>query len=324
MIASAEPLHSKVTSSLKDSAIISVQYENEFKDDPHVLGCVSFNSAINPAEAYPVVPLQQLSANPVLEVWRGRRPVARGRLGELHFSHNGEVLFGFLKKPGIHIESSAEQAYNDIVQASQQLGYPHLIRVWHFFPAINERVNEDERYHAFNKGRHSSLLKSHSLALERLPAATAIGTQGGDLLIYFIASQSPGVSYENPRQVSAYHYPDRYGPKSPSFSRAIAINEEILFISGTASIKGHESKHPDDLVSQFKETIKNLTTIIENSGFIEARSKIWKIYLRDPSLRDTLLELTGHLKTDPEHILLIQGDVCRTDLMIEIEGCLSI
>ena len=324
MILSTEPLPTKVKCSLEEPAIIKVQYETECKDDPYVLGCVSFELPLQETQAYPAVPLKQLSARSVVEVWRGRRPVIRDRLGDLHYSHNGELLFGFLKKPGMAIESSAKQAYNDIVQAAQQLGYPHLVRVWHFFPAINERVKKDERYHAFNKGRHSALLKNHCLALERLPAATAIGTQDGDLLIYFIASQSPGVSYENPRQVSAYHYPDRYGPKSPSFSRAIAINEEILFISGTASIKGHESKHPDDLVSQFKETLKNLTTIIENSGFNEARSKTWKVYLRDPSLRDALLQLTRYLKTDPEHILLIQGDVCRTDLMIEIEGCLSI
>lgn len=324
MIPSTEPLPTRVKCALEASAIIKVQYETERKEDPYVLGCVAFDPAILEAHDYPVVPLQQLSAPPVVEVWRGRRPVVRGRLGDLHYSHNGELLFGFLKKPGMAIASSAEQAYNDIVQTAQQLGYPHLVRVWHFFPAINERVDKDERYHAFNKGRHSSLLKNHCLALERLPAATAIGTQDGDLLIYFIASQSPGISYENPRQVSAYHYPDRYGPQSPSFSRAIAINDEILFISGTASIKGHESKHPDDLVSQFRETLKNLTTIIENSGFKAARSKTWKIYLRDPSLRDALLQLTGYLETDPEHILLIQGDVCRTDLMIEIEGCLSI
>ncbi len=80
------------------------------------------------------------------------------------------------------------------------------------------------------------------------PAATSIGRQDDDrvLQVYWLAGNEPGRALENPRQMSAFHYPRQYGPSAPTFSRAMQVGGGLL-ISGTASVRGHASHHPQDL-----------------------------------------------------------------------------
>ena len=64
--------------------------------------------------------------------------------------------------------------------------------------------------------------------------------------IYFLAGAHPAHILGNPRQVNAYDYPSLYGPRSPSFARASLYRSDSatqLFISGTASVVGHQSQH---------------------------------------------------------------------------------
>ena len=63
------------------------------------------------------------------------------------------------------------------------------------------------------------------------------------------------VPVENPRQVSAYRYPPTYGPRVADLlargaGRTSAAATIALFISGTASIVGHETVHQGDVRAQ--------------------------------------------------------------------------
>ena len=101
-----------------------------------------------------------------------------------------------------------------------------------------------ERYRQFNIGRQDAFLDSHRGATGNVPAASAIGLAGGPLSVAFLAGATPALAVENPRQVSAYLYPADYGPRSPTFSRAVRATlsgQEALFVSGTASIVGHRT-----------------------------------------------------------------------------------
>src|SRR6185312_12015184 len=66
-----------------------------------------------------------------------------------------------------------------------------------------------------------------------LSAATAIGHHGpeGLLQVYALCAAQPGQALENPRQVSAWKYPRRYGPTAPSFARAMRLPGGALAIS---------------------------------------------------------------------------------------------
>jgi hypothetical protein len=125
---------------------------------------------------------------------------------------------------------------------------------------------------------------------------------------------------ENPRQVSAYEYPAQYGPK-PAFSRA-SILGDTLFISGTASIVGHETVHVDDVTGQTRETLANIEALvgeanrISGAGRFDMSTLAYKVYVRHatdlPLIQSQLHTLT--------QVLYLQADICRQDLLVEIEA----
>ena len=108
----------------------------------------------------------------------------------------------------------------------------------------------------FNHGRKAAF-DLLDFAPSRYPAATGVGSPAGSpLTVVVAASRVEPVALENPRQTSAYLYPRRYGPRSPAFARAMLLPDcagATLFISGTASIVGHESQHRG-IDAQLKET----------------------------------------------------------------------
>jgi chorismate lyase/3-hydroxybenzoate synthase len=153
-----------------------------------------------------------------------------------------------------------------------------------------------------------------------------VGTGGDSTVIAFLAALRPGTPIENPRQVSAYSYPAQYGPRGPTFSRALfaAWNGlPQLYVSGTASIFGHLSRHEGDAAAQADETILNLRTVLgEARGLVdtgESAQKLFKVYLRDPAYRD-LVEEKLRAAFGPAHpIACLQADICRRELLLEIE-----
>ena len=95
-----------------------------------------------------------------------------------------------------------------------------------------------------------------------------------------------------------------------------------LFISGTASIVGYETRHPGDLQRQIAETIENLRALITNAATGMARAEDWalKIYLRDPLYQAAVeAQLTAMFGAQSQRLYL-QADICRSDLLVEIEA----
>ncbi|MFZ2492241.1 MAG: Rid family hydrolase, partial [Thermoanaerobaculia bacterium] len=154
-----------------------------------------------------------------------------------------------------------------------------------------------------------------------LPAASAVGMDGGGLATYFLAAREPGTQVENPRQVAAYCYPRQYGPKSPSFSRATIYGGTVL-VSGTASVVGHETVHAGDVRAQLDETLRNIDVVlsraIERGGL--ANIVALKTYVRHAQDHALIAEgLTAATPSGAQRIFL-RSDICRSDLLLEIEA----
>lgn len=286
-----------------------------------VLAVVAFGASHAEGNALVVnVPIPQLG-EPVLEVWRADGEVFRETRQGVSIARTGEVLFGAIRVGG-RSESAAVTAYDAIVEASRAAGYPHLWRIWNHVGGINETEEGLERYKRFSAGRHEALIR-HGYARERFPAASAVGMSESGLLVYFIAGQREGLQAENPRQVSAYEYPPQYGPRSPSFSRATVVGDELIFVSGTASVVGHESVHHDSAEQQLRETIENLDVTIAAAAATVGRKAsvqdltVSKIYVRSAAIDDALISAVR--KRFPFSMLL-QSDICRLELLLEIEG----
>ncbi len=300
-------------------------------NDDRLLALIRFGAPTAPL-ADPrvcVIPVPELGGTATAEVWLGARPARAGVLGGVRYADNGEALFLHL-----HLDEPAPDvlspltttAYQRLFAAARARGYPRLLRIWNYFPAINQDAGGLERYRAFCVGRHSALLAERAELETHLPAACAIGIRQPGLRLYALAARETGWQIENPRQVSAFHYPTQYGPQSPSFSRAIlkrwGEGNHHLYISGTASVVGHASRHLD-LMAQLDETLLNLEALIAQASQrtpAPLRPMLFRVYVRpdlDPApLRE---RIAGAFGPDVP-LLFVRADICRQDLLIEIEG----
>jgi len=256
------------------------------------------------------------------EVWRTPHCVESGRHSRVQFRRSDDLLFGSISLPeaaGLH--TATAEAYREIFAAVKELGYPHLARIWNYLPEINVETQGLERYRQFNSARREAMIAYRRDLTGNVPAACALGSAvGSPLAVYFIASRQPVTAVENPRQVSAYEYPAQYGPK-PAFSRA-SILGDILFISGTASILGHETVHVGDVTAQMRETLANIEALVDeanrisNAGRFDMSTLAYKVYVRHAA---DLPAIQSQLHTRMQ-VLYLQADICRQDLLVEIEA----
>lgn len=285
------------------------------------------------------VALQRLDGpDAVCEVWQGSGQLTQGRHGDLQYSHDNDVLFGVITLPESRFETgngktplqqATESAYRQIFALLDTLRFQHAFRFWNYITDINAHSFGLERYRQFNLGRQDAFLAHGREVTGNVPAACALGSASGPLTIAFIAGRVPPLSIENPRQTSACEYPQQYGPRSPTFSRACLVHlgqEEVLFISGTASVVGHVSLHPADVVAQTRETMTNIKAVLVEANRLSSESRFdltdlhYKVYVRQPAdLAQIRAELT-HCVGDKPKAVYLQADICRQDLLLEIEA----
>ncbi len=304
--------------------------------DEYLLALVSFDAAGGQQPSDPrhiEVALEQVAGPPTVEVWRSHLPVETGNEDGIAFARNSEVLVGQLvlnEDDYASIDAAAFDAYRRILAFQRHQGYKYALRMWNFFPDINAGEADEERYRQFSVGR-ARTLEQHAHFERALPAASAIGSYRSGLLVYFVAAREPGVQIENPRQISAFKYPRRYGPKSPSFSRAKLKTwqgEAQLFISGTASVVGHETFHQDDVLEQTTEIGRNIEALLDEAAtkqpaFAAVRPQdlsLLRVYLRPPYDLEKIRARVEAWSGNEVPTIYLVGDVCRDDLLVEVEG----
>ena len=288
--------------------------------------------------ACPVVylDLPQFNGPPLAEVWTSTLPVTYHQTEGIHCAMNEEVLFGALQvkeSPGTLLDTLTYTAYRRLLVQARALGYPHLLRMWNYFPHINRESDGMERYQRFCAGRHQALAESLSDFPRSLPAGTAVGTMSGPLQIHFLAARQPGTHIENPRQVRAYEYPPIYGPRSPSFARATvrpSISGSHLLIAGTASVVGHVSEHIGEPHKQTLEIIRNLNALITHTEQLHGIARgqwygqaLFKIYIRHPEHVSVIRDILKEQLPSQTQVLYLQGEMCRSELLLEVEGILG-
>ena len=302
------------------------------------LAVLSYGASVPNQLACPIITLDlpQLEGSPTLEVWSSRNPVRTCHESGLSIAISGDMLAGFLQfdeEPGTDLDITTCLAYRRLLRQIRELGFPYLWRLWNYFPRINDDRSGLERYRQFCVGRHQTLTESLADFPASLPAGTAIGTASGPLQICFLAGVHSVTHFENPRQVNAYEYPPHYGPRSPSFARATLRRYDDgaqLFIAGTASVVGHASQHPGLPEEQTRETVNNLRALIEHVDHLIEKNGpgapprgIYKIYVRDAA---QLFSIRNALR-DPllisSRLLFLQGELCRQELLVEIEGLIT-
>ena len=283
------------------------------------------------------VALRPIEAPAPLEIWRGEDRVETGEEQGFRYARAGRLTMAQLAldlREHPDMRAAAFEAYARLRAFLR--GSPHHcpLKIWNYVPGINEGDGDQERYRQFCVGRAEALEEAFG-EQPPLPAATAIGTPSDEpaLQLYLLAGDLPGLNVENPRQVNAWHYPRQYGPRSPLFSRGtiLQLNGERQFlISGTASVVGHETHH-DTAAEQILESLRNVEALLAEGRRVtgvdtpgEPSAGAVKVYVRRagdlPAIRAAL---ERQWPSRLPHVFL-EGDVCRRDLLVEMDGILPI
>ncbi|WP_198674609.1 Rid family hydrolase [Rhodoferax ferrireducens] len=322
--------------------------------ESHVLGAIGYFAApLNRAAETPIdAPFLRVSmpalagmpiapADAVCDVWLSASALTQGQCGDVCYRHDGNTLFGVIElaetdagpdATSTPLQFATERAYRQIFGVLETLGYPFLFRLWNYMADINGHSHGQERYRQFNLGRQDAFLACRRDVVGNVPAACALGSASGPLTIAFMAGRQAPLALENPRQISAYNYPENYGPRSPTFSRASLVrlgSDEVLLISGTASIVGHDTLHAGDVQAQTHETLTNLEAIIQVAN-LQAKQPLYslghlffRVYVRHSvdvaAIQDVMDQRIGA----SFNAVFLQADVCRQDLLMEIEASAS-
>lgn len=297
---------------------------------PSVLSVISFDSQCEASQSPGYIPtgLESLSEH-VSEVFEcTNSTVTRGVYGRCHWSRTDDIMFAAIwisNEDCTDIELATETAYTDLLQCLITSGFSNPFRFWNFIPNINAGPGDREEYKKFCVGRLSAF-ENANVDTSAFPAASALGHHAKGAVIYALASKNIGVHYENPLQESAYRYPREYGPSSPSFARASKItieNESWVFISGTASILGHQTHCPGDISEQLRITLGNIEHLTQHIVGESRDLSTIRVYLRH---RDHYTICRSYLTEHLPHcdITYTLADICRVNLLVEIEASFSI
>lgn len=230
---------------------------------------------------------------------------------------NEQVLaFAYYSKQ-TDIAQLTTEVYQQALQQAETQGFSRLIRTWNYFPHINRVDNGLERYQQFCVARQN-VLEQFPQYQQQNPAATAIGSHNQHSCFLFLFAKESGQALENKRQIPAWRYPENYAPKQPRFSRAMVFGD-LLICSGTASVIGHQTEHIGDVEKQLVESLKNIDALLQQAPtVIERKAGVFRFYLRNREDQKVVIQRLKQL--DIEHYILLLGDVCRENLLIECEA----
>jgi len=248
----------------------------------------------------------------------------------------GARLPGAADLPAPRMRAGTADLYRAIRRLAIEAGHTDPVRFWNFIPGITEPLAEDlDRYMVFNAGRYDALsewLGSPASFTERIPTATGVGYQAKDLVCYCLSSDRPGTPAENPRQRPAYQYSKRFGPLPPCFARATLFrfdDRPTLLVGGTASVRGEETVHIGDVPGQLEETFNNLDELVvasiddsDGPPIDDASSRFHEMrvyYVRAEDI-PVIREAVAARYPNVERLELMRADICRPQLLVEIEG----
>jgi len=242
-------------------------------------------------------------------------------------------------------------AFNQMKSKLTRAGVPfdRVVRTWLYLGDITGAEGKLERYMELNRARtdfyeNVHFCKGHLLdqtLKEVYPASTGIGQDGTGVVMNCTAMQTERSDVflqpiENPQQTPVYQYETCYSPKSPKFSRAMALVADgaaTVWISGTASIVQSKTVHLGDARGQTAQTIENIEKLISadnlaRHGIAGSGAKLsdivgLRVYVKRPEDYPVCREVCEqHFGKIP--VVFTVAGVCRSDLLVEMEGIANV
>lgn len=247
------------------------------------------------------------------------------------------------------VPEQAKEAFERMkaILRHEGLSFGHVVRQWNYIEGIvdirRERGKTRQNYQAFNDVR--TLYYGASDFPRGYPAATGIGQAAGGVILDFTALDAPPgariLPLSNPRQADAHRYSggvlvgdpiaEVTERTSPKFERAKLVAWErsgIVYVSGTAAVLGQESVGRRDVEAQTRTTVENIAALAGKENLTRAGLPLTPAggvlsYLRAyvkraadiPKVRRICERAFG-----PIPALYVRADICRPELLVELEG----
>ncbi len=224
----------------------------------------------------------------------------------------------------------AEQCFVQMEQAMELAGISvdNIIRQWNYIEGILQLDGSNQRYQAFNDVRSQHYGKLFEG--KGYPAATGIGIRFGGVIVDWIAMQSSGqmVSFpiDNPVQQAAHRYSSEVligntsNKTTPKFERARMLKspeKQTFFISGTAAIRGEQTQWFGNAAAQTMLTVENIEEL--HSSTNSSSDNHFRIYIRNNVDFEKVVKICQE-KYPGASLAFVQADICRDNLLVEIEG----
>jgi hypothetical protein len=251
-----------------------------------------------------------------------------------------EVLIGNVQSHKFSgCKNNSEKAFGELIEIFDTAFFPlnTIVRKWNYLEDILGFDGEKQRYQEFNDVR--SGVYGTAFEEKGYPAATGIGMNRGGVILEFVAvksNEAKTIAVDNPDQIAAHDYSKKVlvGDEcqlktTPKFERARyleSFGKKLIFISGTASILGEKTVGIGDAAKQTEVTIDNIRRlysedILEKLSEEKLVSKYGhaRVYVRN---RKDFAAIKKTFKAELANlpVVYIIADICRDDLLVEIEG----
>ena len=247
-------------------------------------------------------------------------------------------------------KNSASLAFNLMrnILLSEDMTFDNIVRQWNYIGSIlntkRRKLIISQNYQVFNKVRFDNY--SGYRQIPGFPAATGVGMNYRGVVIDFCAIRANDniqiISVKNPRQINPYNYDQNIligsptlrqeNKQPPLFERAKLLTYNgkwRIFVSGTASIIGQETIGIGDVEKQTLVSIENIEKLICIENLVNNCPNLFfktpnkynhiRVYVKnagDISLVKSIC--TNHFDNIPA--IYLQADICRNDLLVEIEA----
>lgn len=271
----------------------------------------------------------------------------RGGVGYGIIESDNEKMLFFEGIPSSDFAQSVRRQSDEVFEKVDSLlsayGFEvdDIVRQWNYIGNIVGCRNGKQNYQEFNDAR-SAYYGKGSWG-NGYPAATGIGASGEGIVVGGIAfkRKAEGGIYpiDNPLQIAAHIYSknvlidnDVNAVKStPKFERAKVIESEsgvVCFVSGTAAIRGEESMDASSARLQTIKTIENIAHLVSKENLVKYGCKPYElryvqlqVFIKNAEEYDEVRAEVERAYPNLPAVYSI-ADVCRSELLVEIEGIL--
>ena len=240
---------------------------------------------------------------------------------------------------------AASAAFEMVLEILRREGLTlnNIVRQWNYIGEILRINGGFQNYQVFNEVRSEYYKKYRTVS--GYPAATGVGMKYGGVFLDFCALKADESiklkAVNNPGQVNAYEYGQQVLKgivnsgsalkHPPQFERGLLLanrTSNTLFVSGTASIIGQETIGKGDVEEQALVTIENIRNVADWKRISQLTGKddlgpgkfsLLRVYIKNQKDFHPVKSICKkHFPAVP--VIFIEADICRDDLLTEIEA----